>query len=76
MRRVCLGMSYAGLKSFCHLNVAATLDTDTDEILDYSGNPEAEEPWRRRGMVMGHAQSKKTTNYADRKRFPAYGTSR
>ena len=24
-------------------NVVATLDTDTDEILDYSGNPEAEE---------------------------------
>lgn len=45
-------------------NVVATLDTDTDEILDYSGNPEAEEPWRRRGMVMGHVQSGKTTNYA------------
>ncbi len=45
-------------------NVVATLDTDTDEILDYSGNPEAEEPWRRRGMVMGHVQAGKTTNYA------------
>ena len=45
-------------------NVVATIDTDTDEILDYSGNPETEEPWRRRGMVMGHVQSGKTTNYA------------
>lgn len=45
-------------------NVVATLDTDTDEVLDYSGNPDNEEPWRRRGMVMGHVQSGKTTNYA------------
>jgi hypothetical protein len=45
-------------------NVVATLDTDTDEILDYSGNPETEEFWPRRGMVMGHVQSGKTTNYS------------
>jgi len=45
-------------------NVVATLDTDTDEILDYSGNPENEESWPRRGMVMGHVQSGKTTNYS------------
>ena len=45
-------------------NVVATLDTDTDEILDYSGNPETEESWPRRGMVMGHVQSGKTTNYS------------
>lgn len=45
-------------------NVVATLDIDTDEILDYSGNPETEESWPRRGMVMGHVQSGKTTNYS------------
>lgn len=45
-------------------HVVATLDTDTDEILDYSGNPGTEEFWPRRGMVMGHVQSGKTTNYS------------
>jgi hypothetical protein len=45
-------------------NVVATLDTDTDEILDYSGNPAIEGSWKRRGMVMGHVQSGKTTNYS------------
>lgn len=45
-------------------NVVGTLDTDTDEILDYSGNPALEGPWKRRGMVMGHVQSGKTTNYS------------
>jgi hypothetical protein len=45
-------------------HVVATLDTDTDEILDYSGNPASEECWPRRGMVMGHVQSGKTTNYS------------
>lgn len=51
-------------KGFLPPNVVATLDTDTDEILDYSGNPAAEESWARRGMVMGHVQSGKTTNYS------------
>jgi hypothetical protein len=45
-------------------NVVATLDTDTDEILDYSGNPALDGSWKRRGMVMGHVQSGKTTNYS------------
>ncbi|MCX5578992.1 Z1 domain-containing protein [Kaistia terrae] len=44
--------------------VVATLDTVTDEILDYCGNPVAEGEWKRRGMVMGHVQSGKTTNYS------------
>lgn len=45
-------------------NVVATLDSVTDEVLDYSGNPEIEETWARRGMVLGHVQSGKTTNYS------------
>lgn len=45
-------------------NVVATLDTVTDEILDYCGNPAVSDPWKRRGMVMGHVQSGKTTNYS------------
>ncbi len=45
-------------------HVVATLDNVTDEILDYSGDPDDEAAWSRRGMVMGHVQSGKTTNYA------------
>lgn len=45
-------------------NVIATLDAVTDEVLDYCGDPEDEHRWERRGMVMGHVQSGKTTNYA------------
>jgi hypothetical protein len=44
--------------------VVATLDHVTDEILDYCGNPADEGRWSRRGMVMGHVQSGKTTNYS------------
>lgn len=44
--------------------VVGTLDTDTDQILDYSGDPAMEGPWKRRGAVMGHVQSGKTTNYS------------
>lgn len=44
--------------------VVSVLDADTDEILDFTGNPADEEPWKRRGMVLGHVQSGKTTNYA------------
>jgi hypothetical protein len=44
--------------------VVATLDAVTDEVLDYLGDPSDEGPWSRRGMVMGHVQSGKTTNYS------------
>jgi hypothetical protein len=44
--------------------VVATLDQVTDEILDYCGNPDEGDDWSRRGMVMGHVQSGKTTNYS------------
>lgn len=45
-------------------NIISTLDSVTDEILDYSGNPDLNGVWSRRGMVMGHVQSGKTTNYS------------
>jgi len=45
-------------------NVVAQLDQVTNEVLDYCGNPEDVGAWSRRGMVMGHVQSGKTTNYA------------
>lgn len=44
--------------------VVATLDAVTDQILDFSGNPLTSGTGSRRGMVMGHVQSGKTTNYS------------
>jgi len=45
-------------------NVISTLDTVTDNLLDCSGNPLDEADWSQRGMVIGHVQSGKTTNYS------------
>lgn len=47
-------------------NVVSRLDEITDDVLDYCGNPNDANAtqWKRRGMVMGHVQSGKTTNYA------------
>ena len=45
-------------------NVVSRLDEITDNVLDYCGNPKDGGRWKRRGMVMGHVQSGKTTNYA------------
>lgn len=42
--------------------VNAISDT-TDEILDLAGNPELDGEWTRRGLVVGHVQSGKTSNY-------------
>ncbi|WP_128562150.1 Z1 domain-containing protein [Methylobacterium crusticola] len=44
--------------------VVATLDNVTDELLDFSGNPKESGVGSRRGMVIGHVQSGKTTNYS------------
>lgn len=44
--------------------VLATLDSDTDEILDQCGNPKDPLYGAVRGMVMGNVQSGKTTNYS------------
>jgi hypothetical protein len=44
--------------------VVATLDNVTDELLDFSGNPKDAGIGSRRGMVIGHVQSGKTTNYS------------
>jgi len=43
--------------------VLASLDDVTDRILGFAGNPRKEGPWDRRGMVVGHVQSGKTSNY-------------
>lgn len=44
--------------------VVATLDAVTDEILEFAGDPEDAGLGLRRGMVLGHVQSGKTTNYS------------
>jgi hypothetical protein len=44
--------------------VIETLGRVSDEILDLLGNPVNEEPWQRRGLIMGDVQSGKTANYA------------
>ncbi|WP_386680947.1 Z1 domain-containing protein [Loktanella sp. R86503] len=51
------------LKSGLPLDVVTTTDTVTDEILGRLGNPGLPEEWDRRGMVVGHVQSGKTSNY-------------
>ncbi|RCL90141.1 Z1 domain-containing protein [Hyphomonas sp.] len=43
--------------------VVSRLDTVTDQILDCCGDPLVSGNWSSRGMVMGHVQSGKTTNY-------------
>ena len=43
--------------------VVSRLDTVTDSILDCCGDPLQPGTWSSRGMVMGHVQSGKTTNY-------------
>lgn len=39
------------------------LDQATDRLLGYLSNPEDKGAWDRRGMVVGHVQSGKTSNY-------------
>jgi len=39
------------------------LDQATDKVLGYLTNPESPGEWDRRGMVVGHVQSGKTSNY-------------
>lgn len=45
-------------------HVLATLNSDTDEVLDQCGNPKDDGYGAVRGMVMGNVQSGKTTNYS------------
>lgn len=45
-------------------DVVVSLDKVTDSILSRMGNPNLDQAWDRRGMVVGHVQSGKTANYA------------
>ncbi|WP_025313375.1 Z1 domain-containing protein [Roseicyclus elongatus] len=51
------------LKNGLPQDVVTATDTVTDEILGRLGNPNLDEEWDRRGMVVGHVQSGKTGNY-------------
>ncbi|HDQ7410068.1 TPA: hypothetical protein QBM04_005191, partial [Pseudomonas aeruginosa] len=50
--------------SILPVQVVQSVDKVTDEILGYLGDPLEGDSWRRRGLVMGHVQSGKTTNYS------------
>lgn len=51
--------------SILPVDVIRSVDGVTDEILGYLGNPKDKVSWkRRRGLVMGHVQMGKTTNYS------------
>ena len=43
--------------------VISSLDGITDEVLGLLGNPKDQQPWDRRGLVVGYVQSGKTANY-------------
>lgn len=53
------------LEEIKHWNprVTATLDKVSDEIVDLLGDPKSNEPFQRRGLVLGDVQSGKTANY-------------
>ena len=43
--------------------VTGKLGQVSDEIIDYLGDPQSDEPFQRRGLVLGDVQSGKTANY-------------
>ncbi|WP_319567777.1 Z1 domain-containing protein [Cohaesibacter marisflavi] len=51
------------LKNGLPKDVVISTDTVTDRILSRLGNPMNRSKWDRRGMVVGHVQSGKTSNY-------------
>ncbi|WP_042150450.1 Z1 domain-containing protein [Paucisalibacillus sp. EB02] len=54
----------AYMKNDLPLEVLDTIDEDTDVIMNNLADPELEEAFSRYGMVVGHVQSGKTSNYA------------
>lgn len=56
---------YWNQHSVLPLEVIRSVDKVTDEIMGFLGNPADRTGWnRRRGLVMGHVQMGKTTNYS------------
>lgn len=51
-------------RSVLPLDPIRSVDRVSDEILGFLGNPKDTQPWSRRGLVMGHVQMGKTTNYS------------
>lgn len=50
--------------SILPVQVVGSVDNVTNEIIGFLGDPQEIKSWRRRGLVMGHVQSGKTTNYS------------
>ena len=55
-------LQWLGQKGLSNAAVDA-IDNDTDEILRLLEDPRRPGPWDRRGLVVGHVQSGKTSNY-------------
>jgi hypothetical protein len=55
-------LQWLGLKGLSNAAVDG-IDNDTDEILKLLEDPRRPGPWDRRGLVVGHVQSGKTSNY-------------
>jgi hypothetical protein len=51
------------LKKGYPAHVVGTLDRLTDKIVDHLEDPQKEDSWARKGLVVGHVQSGKTANY-------------
>ncbi|HDL7534777.1 TPA: Z1 domain-containing protein [Yersinia enterocolitica] len=51
-------------RSIFPTQVVDSVDRVTDEISGFLGDPQESKSWCRRGLVMGHVQSGKTTNYS------------
>ena len=52
-------------KTILPKQVVDSVDAVSDEIMEFLGNPRDKESWNRRyGLVMGHVQMGKTTNYS------------
>ncbi len=57
--------AYWTQSSILPADVIRSVDKVTDEIMSLVGNPKDKDSWnRRRGLVMGHVQMGKTTNYS------------
>lgn len=57
--------AYWTQSSILPADVIRSVDEVTDEIMSLVGNPKDKDSWnRRRGLVMGHVQMGKTTNYS------------
>lgn len=54
---------YLEMEKRWNKRVTSNMDVISSEIVDLLGDPKSENPWQRRGLVLGDVQSGKTANY-------------